>query len=1221
MGKLGYTSVALTDLTQTLPVSLTLESNLEKNIQTRTGNLFNPDFSSMKTQLGEELLEGVIITPSLFLGQEEIDLEKKGQYVNPNFNNEERNSGYLYYEIGDNRYEYGKNIDPDIYVDIKGRLHIEKNLTENITIEAYIEDFEIEAHSYIDHLVSVINPITIILLEEGSSNYQVIITSTDGREHFEDTNASPITLTASLWRGLDEVKTELSYSWNKLGDGEPDSKTEASITVYRKDITNREYFTCVITDEQTGLSYSASKFIYDFTDTYLCDIAYDKMPLLTDKNTTITLTANVWNKNTLIEPSTEGFNLSYDWFAVGSILDENKKPVEVTLRDSESENKGSSSYTLDISNIPELQYQDFVIYCKVYQTDNANNTYSIAGGTLNIHYTVQYSVKVTPQTFFIPTSYEGLYQGNDSYKYNFTFQLLDTDGNPLPRDDSQTTTVGAQNDGTVIGLEGRNGLWDFTGTIDFTNSSLWNEDVSSRIYEFTYVYLGQEFTEEINIVKSYKGEQGFSGYTIDLSNEFHAFAGGEMRADSKQSTTSRISAYYGDIGKKITQITCGNSKEIIYSNGTGNDFWYNYENINLFIQARKIQDNEVEITFRTNEENEVGKFLIEIEPVNFYVTIEEGTTFFKTFSYTINYYGKTYSLNPSSSSIVYNKDGTYNPASIAVAPTYQEANGTINSYDLGRVIYSLDEKVWKLFDKNNPIKNFENSQFVYFRLYGANANFSGGINLEDNAEYLLDVESIPILTSMEGYEIGGENLLRWSKTLPIENNKWTVNGSVIIEETQDFSIAKWTASEDSSILSSPEISYEEEYISKDFCLSFYMKGSGNTLKIYLSEIIDENIIENLIIENNSNDIYKKAYCIFKLPSSISTNFKVLFSGNEDILEIKKPKLELGNVPTAWSASVYDIDYYNVVGENIAIPEGLYQTIKTTDPYLLIADELKPNTYYTFSCQKTSWDGSDDITQFYLSLCKRTEDKFEDDELDHGESESEHIEGYKYSLENEKEELQLITFLTPSENLIYSFRIYAKNNFESDKIGNTLTVQQLKLEKGTEATPFFIDEEHLSSLIKEVQDSNEANTNEIKVLIEDGSILSSRIESNEAAISTLNELQSKYIKIDEKEGIITAASTAIYEADNGYLKRLKGKIEVSAENAAEPYIQISTTSKDNFFATRIDDKELGFYQGSSDDPVASITGNKLEINSAKFNYSFSISDLIVTITDTGVGFTW
>jgi hypothetical protein len=67
-------------------------------------------------------------------------------------------------------------------------------------------------------------------------------------------------------------------------------------------------------------------------------------------------------------------------------------------------------------------------------------------------------------------------------------------------------------------------------------------------------------------------------------------------------------------------------------------------------------------------------------------------------------------------------------------------------------------------------------------------------HLNTLSSYLLDMETIPVLTSMEGYEFGGENLIRWSKFMPLSNNKWEEQSAnerqVSIKEESGFGVAQ-----------------------------------------------------------------------------------------------------------------------------------------------------------------------------------------------------------------------------------------------------------------------------------------------------------------------------------------------------------------------------------------------------------------------------------------------
>jgi hypothetical protein len=123
-----------------------------------------------------------------------------------------------------------------------------------------------------------------------------------------------------------------------------------------------------------------------------------------------------------------------------------------------------------------------------------------------------------------------------------------------------------------------------------------------------------------------------------------------------------------------------------------------------------------------------------------------------------------------------------------------------------------------------------NLQEIKIRLYGAQAIFSTDLSaaeVEDNKKYLLDEETIPVLKTLEGFVLGGENLIKWSKTLAIAQNKWNVSNLsneeskvLSIEESGDFSAAVFSGS---NSLCSPLISYVEEYKNRDFCLSFYIE--------------------------------------------------------------------------------------------------------------------------------------------------------------------------------------------------------------------------------------------------------------------------------------------------------------------------------------------------------------------------------------------------------------
>ena len=901
MAKLGYSSVTLTDLTDTLPILLVLESNLPKSVQTKTGNKYDPDYTQ----------EGVIITPSLYLGQEDLQIEKHPYFVDPEDTGEERNNGYIQYEIGNEIFYYGSSTEnSSIYVDKEGKLHYKKNLEDNITIEAYIRNFYLPDHNTTVELVQATNPITIVLLED-SNNYYAVIECIGGREHFEDSNAGDITMVATLYHGTDILnydkddysisKGSFDYFWDALGDGNsvPDS-TSNILTVQRSWIFNREYYTCIITDNSTGLTYSASKLIQDFTDTYDCNIEYDVVPIFTDEEKTITLTAETYYRSERLEGK-QGFNLSYAWIAKSKATGTDEIVLE----------EDSSILKITNSTLPDdLKQQDFIVYCKVFQTTTTNECYQIAGDTLVISYTSPFSVNIEGQTIFVPTSSQGNYQGNAEKKYTFKFQLLGEDGQPITYNSSGSgfpRDINTENP-TISFLPKEPIVWDFEGTITLATENWANLD-SSMMYSFSYTYLGQVFTETITVVKQFKGQdgdQGFSGYTIDLSNEFHTFSGGEMRADSGQEAICEVLAFYGDNGLYIQEIKIDDDPIIYSAKESKGKIKYTFgdHSSSLFFTATSTEAGKATITIETNEDGE-SDFLMDIQPIPLYISVSENQsdssdkwkTFYKQFSYTINYYGKSYRLNLSDNNIKYSEPtNTYTPSQITVSATVLETNGAINNYSAGKIIYSLDDgTTWQYC--TGSITGYSALKNIIIRLYSslatdidAQANLTPTL-LSDNAQYLLDMETIPVLTSMEGYEFGGENLIRWSKFMPLSNNKWEEQSAneqqVLIKEESGFGVVqiylpkriRTIESQENNYnqLFTPKIQIQSNWYNRNFTISGYIYFGKNSEEI-------ENIDKVLTEENQRFEIWLSGYQSYnKLNKEYDITFKLGQISNSNLL--------------------------------------------------------------------------------------------------------------------------------------------------------------------------------------------------------------------------------------------------------------------------------------------------------------------------------------------------
>lgn len=1260
MSKLGYSSITLTDLTETLPVSLVLESNLDNYFQTKTGNLYVPNFENG---------EGVIITPSLYLGQEDLEIEKHPEFVNPAHEGQIRASGFIYYKINEEKYWFNSNTGSDnkIFVDGQGRLHIQKNLNENITIEAFIEDLYNKEHNYTIELVQTSNPINFLFLEEGINQIVASIDCLNGREHFEDRNASDITMIPTLYQG-DQIlnysiengnrifNNRFSYSWSKIsGEVESSKKNQAKYIVERKEISNREYFSCTILDSLTGLTYIASQFIQDFTDTYNCSINYDKALIFTDKETEITLTTEVYFKNQKLEEDAD-FNLSYNWEAIGSISNE-----KVELFGEEN------TLVLNNTTLPEkLKNQNFIIYCSVFQTDSSGLKYQIAGNYLTISYSSDFTIKISPQTIFIPTSSNGDYLGQSSYSFNF--QLVDEENNFIKKIESDFLSNQNYDDGAQVNfteVDESKDEWNFIGSIQFdlnNINNLWENEETFRAYEFSYRYLGKTFTEQILIVKNIVGTQGFSGYTVDWSNDFFAFAGEETIAKPGEVAETEVTAYYGSEALKIESIDI--EGQYLYGNESAKDQVVN----NILIQAEKINNNKVKIILTTGL---APNFTSVISPIHFNITIKDpiknsNIVFRKTFNYTINYSGKTYSLFPSAQNIIYKANNTYEPSQIAVNALVKEISGEPYTYEDGKIIYSFDGGIiWKFLSEDKIIKDYLNLDNIIIRLYSNLASFNSTTNiietiLNENARYLLDVETIPVLTSLEGAQIGGENLLPWTKSFKNDfnllANKWWGDNKekeeerVFLEELAiikegDFNTLEWESPRTETISNnkeegysfySPKILLETEYLKSQFCLSCdiyiesleetssfsffgkFFEGLEETERCIRFGKIEEITIngpgENIKVqdENWREGEWNRISMVFSLEELKNTSLEELpslesckyFSIQFNLLnfgkvKVKKPKLELGNITTSWSASPSDLDYSDFEGANLILPTLNTLKFQPEEEVTLLASNLTAGIY---TCSWKTLEISESIGGAGLISLNI---------IPAGKPFSSVIlQTVNLPLIEEVEGVQIeskqITF-----NISSSFDLYLFNQ------NSQVTFSNFKFERGEKATDYMLTETLADAFIQQFQDNTNEIIGNILILDADGRPVYITPEELQQSIGEVTT------KISETEdAILTSVKTSYLSlTDAAPLQQLQSSIHLGYDSDNRGYLQISTIAGfENNNYMKLTDSSLEFY--SNNVPVASLTQQTLIITDVKISNSLQIGKIKFMPSDTdGLAVIW
>lgn len=1187
MGKLGYSSLTLTDITETIPISLVLQSNQEKSFQIKDGNLFIPDFTENEKEL--------IIVPSLFLGTETIEIPTQGE------------KGAIYYQVsgetenGTEKNFFHSNTLPenDIYVDEKGCLHYKKNLTDSLTIEAYINDYENTSHGYTIEQIRCVSPITILLLEQNSNDYTMFISSANNREHFDENNSSPITLTALLYKGTQEVdESILTYEWDIVRDDDDDfsadwKKTTRQITISRNEISNVEIFQCEITiTDGSELSFSAQKIIRDFTDGYTNQLIADRTLILTPDNKQVKLTNQIWHQTNIINNTEDQSRFVYSW----------KLLTEKTEEQALAETGKTIEINLEKEPFKELQ-ENFSIF----------GIATIDGKTITANYAdikyqpISFTTQVSPNAVFVPVNKEGQLE-EEAFSTQCSFKITNAKNILL---DYNAATSSIEKDTYITSIiQNTEEKWDFTLNIQINKDDEFfiNSELKSMIINVSYTFLNETFSTPIQVVKSYAGaagkdgEPGVPAYNIYLSNDYYLFAGGETAATPNQNADFTILAYKG--AEKLTI-----SKIVFCETYTFTDFSQSLTREDFGVKGLSLSYKPATETFSFITEGD-GNFLTSSGNIKMVITVKEGSkeeSFVVYFNYGINYNGNSYNLIASENQIVYLfSQYKFNISQVLLSAYYRSGGvGENIAYTDGYITYSIDGTAESTPQKGNTFI------FDVSLLSSSNSYIRFNLYKDAGKKELLDTETIPVLSSFEGVEIGGENILRWTKELPVEKGKWEKSGDVSIEKDGDFSYAKIDTG---GSLISQKLQFENDYIGEAFCLSLYAYGNSTfkaTIKGYKDFESSSATAQMELTFSNDTESWNKVFQHFNFSTDFSNNvkyFSVEFSGN---IKIKKLKLENSNISSAWAASPYDVDYSNIVGTNLSIVDGYYCEVSTTDPYILFADNLVSNTYYTFSCANTSFPDGNNGDRF---LC---EVRFYNDD----EEETLSIVKDSFSLISETENQQIYTFKTADEPGIYSFRIYASMETQASTVANEkiLTLQQAKIEKGTIATPFFITDEYLEDLIKEVQSTAGENTAYIKVLEENGTLLNQKIDND---INALKEsIKNSYVSINEKEGIISAATNVVYqELDRDYLIKLKNKIDIVS--GADPYIQISTKSTDGkYFATKITNNQLGFYNAEKADPVAYINSESLNINKATFHNSFKIGDLIVSVTESGVGFTW
>lgn len=1198
MGLLGYGSLTLTDLTDALPASLNLSSSLDTNIQIKEGTVYAPDFTK----------GGVVITPSLFLGGDEVPSSK---YVDK-----------ITYMVDGKDEKPNAKDENDVLVCYK----IEDNLEANCSVSAKIADFTSDENINYTAIYSL-NPINLILLEK-DAGYSAFIES--GREYFEEGDIEPITLTARLYSGINELSKGVSYQWTD-SDG-TNLGTSKSITVSRDQIGSMETFICEMTNSY-GTKFRVSKNLYDRTDVYQSAIISNGSTILTPQNTNITLTNQIWYQTNIINgASAQTNNFKYNWYCLskdGNFTYEGKNDTR--------------EFTIDLSKMkadgktPIFPKTNFVVYCETTIHGKV-----VVVSSLAIQYSpVNYTVSISPVAIFMPATSNGSYKGSAIFTKEITFQLLDDNKKPLPFNSSDVAPYipdTKKKPFTSIGVSS-NETWDFTISLTYNPSLDTNEDFKnmgdSQDFTISYTYLGVQFEANFQCIKSVQGEDGeigASGYTVSLSNEFWMLAGGEVSATPGQTTETDILVMEGATNLDVIGLKIGDNEFDSTGKLTVNKILIEKEgSVNKKLKFTSNQglttggSLPIYITFKTLEDKEI--------------------TMVKTFRYEINYKGDAYSLLCEPSSLVYTPASkSFNSNSVVLSPVcYIGGVGdatamSSNNYTITAQVDNGTETVlssltYTTFDKTN--------QSITFRLYREKSTVP-------KREKLVDICTIPIIVSQEGIIVGGENLIPWTKKMPFENNKWKEVGSVVHGEsygfaTLDFSATGKEATVSNNHCETPKFPVQDTFIGKQMtfsadvystnwesALSHYSAGvqefyfflhvvKGTTdLRYKMGAIHSTTFIDGL--ESNDTRVpidgkWFTVYSTFTYPSDFEalTDGELYITAGTQLygeVKIKKLKLELGNTPTAWSARDGDTSFEDVAGTNLCQNMSIRPTVNTSMPFIWLTQRLENSQTYTLSVMKTSIEPQSNSSNTFLwQVVKVAND-------------GNFTPVRSYYFNSFSTQTQVQTFTTPTEDGVYGVVVYARNSTDEGDGSIILSLYYVKIEEGEVATSFVATEDYLLDIYNEMVNRNGNLIQQIGVLTKDGQTISTTLNGTKASLDELAQNCVMKATFEEEVGKISVSKSE-YEkltADGSYLAEIQKKIDLHVgENP--PYIEIKTASAQESFSTKITDQQIGFYKDNADLPVAYLSSQGLMVFEATFNQSFNIGKLKVSITDSGVGFNW
>lgn len=461
--------IELIDLTDSRPAFLSLSTSLPK-MQTEERNVFSPDYTNEKTPQ--------IITPTLFLGQEKIDIK------------EVLKKDPIKYSINPQQ-EIGNSESSEIYVS-DNCLYIKKNLdASSWTITATIASLNYKGSQY----QNITAETELFKVSGSTKQFLALLSSSDNRSFFEPTNRSEITLTANLYFGTDQYNGEVNYQWYKNGAAIKD-KTTNKYTVTINDVQAMSNYHCSITTTDVGDKYlTPSITIMDKTDPYSAQIISSKGLIFSTDNDETELDCRVYQSNKELISSA----LTYKWYKEAII-----KGNELNKNDKgEIENKKKIDVRPQDENTTEVTY-----YCVA----KINETEIVSQITLMV--APRFNTIITPKQIFVPFIGDK-YNGANSYKMQFYLQFLKAGSTNVPINKLEhDINLGDVEKYFSCFLEGEEIIFKKQ-----ENENLdWSNFPDSSICSIYYTYNGIQLQEEFYFIKSIAGAQPTISYAYWRGN-------------------------------------------------------------------------------------------------------------------------------------------------------------------------------------------------------------------------------------------------------------------------------------------------------------------------------------------------------------------------------------------------------------------------------------------------------------------------------------------------------------------------------------------------------------------------------------------------------------------------------------------------------------------------------------------------------------------------------